>query len=128
MSGAGTAMMAAATAALRNVDGLSGLFEPGPVQAADCHATVEAGPESDWSHKSGTGRELRIAATIRSGGERSDRVRALAEAAEAALASIEGEAGDWEIVTMHFLRSRIVREAKSGWAAVVEFRARLLRL
>ena len=128
MSGAGAALLAAARTVLKEVDGHSGLFEPGPIQAADCHGVIEAGPETDWSHKSGTGRELRVAVTVRTAGERSGTARAFADTVEAKLAQLSGEAGGWRIVSMQFLRSHIVRERKSGWAAVVEFRARMLRL
>jgi hypothetical protein len=34
------------------------------------YAIVETGPEIDWSHKSGAGRELRLAVTLRDKGER----------------------------------------------------------
>jgi hypothetical protein len=128
MSGAGAALTEAAMAALRQVQGLSGVFEAAPVQAADCHAVVEAGLESDWSHKSGTGREVRVAATIRAEGERPDRLRRAATEAEAALAALGADISGWRIVTMQFLRSRMVRDGRSGWAAVIEFRARMLAL
>lgn len=136
MSGAGGALTEAAMAALRRVAGLSGVFEAVPVQAADCHAVVEAGLESDWSHKSGAGREVRVAATIRAAGERPERLRAVAAQAEAALAELGGEMAPstgsgqaaWRIVTMQFVRSRTVRDGRSEWATMIEFRARMLAL
>ncbi len=128
MSGAGAALLEAARAALGAVDGLSGIFEPGPVQSANSHATIEVGPESDWSHKSGAGRELLLAIVIRTGGERSGPVRVLADKAEAAVAAMGGEVGGWRVVGMQFLRSRTLRDGRHGWTAVSEFRARMMRL
>ena len=80
----------------------------------------------DWSHKSGTGRELRIAVTIRDQGESPARAQRLAGEAEAALAAIGGDIGGWRVVTMLFVRSQIVRPPREPWASLVEFRVRLL--
>ena len=84
MSGAGEALAEAAMAALRAVDGLNAVYDGPPLPAAFPYAAVEAGPESDWSHKSGAGRELRLAILLRDQGERPARLRGLAGAAEAA--------------------------------------------
>jgi len=134
---AGEALQAAAMTALRAIEGL-GVYEGEPVQAAYPYALAEAGPEADWSFKGGTGRDVRLAVTLWDKGERPARLRGLAEAAEAALAEIEGEIGGWRLVTMPFLRSRLVRTgspagkgggsgAGRGWAAMIEYRALMLR-
>lgn len=116
---------AAVRAALAGVAGLSGVHGAGPVQAALPHAMVEAGVAADWGHKSGAGREVRLAVTIRDGGEAAERLHGLAEAAEAAIAGIGGEMSGWRVVSLVLLRSRTVRE-RGGWAAVSEYRARML--
>ena len=126
MSGAGEALVRAVLTALRPIAGLSGAFEADPVQAADGHAIVEAGPETDWSHKSGAGREVRVAVTIRGAGESAQRLRALAGEAERALGAIAGDLPGWRIVSMQYLRGRTVREPKGRWASLIEFRARML--
>ena len=125
---AAEALAGAAGAALAGVAGLAVHGGP-PLQAAFPHAIVETGPESDWSHKSGAGRELRLAVTIRDRGERPDRLRHLTAQAEAAVAAVEAVEG-WQLVTLRFVRSRIVAPARGGaeaeWAGVIEYRARLL--
>ncbi len=126
-------MQAAALSALRTIDGL-GAYEGPPVQAAFPHAIADAGAESDWSHKSGPGREVRLAVTIRDKGERPARLRRLAVDAETALSAVSGSVGGWRIVSLAFLRSRTVAEARAagggshpqGWATVIEYRARML--
>lgn len=127
MSGAGEALLSAAAAALEGVAGIGRVYDAPPLQAALPHAVVVIDLESDWSHKSGTGRELRLAASLFDKGERPLRLRGVAEEAEAALAALAGEAGAWRLVTVQYLRTRIVRERGGGWVAVVELRARMLR-
>lgn len=126
MSGAGEAVLAAAAAALGKVAGIGRVYDAPPLQAAVPYALVEADSEADWSHKTGAGREVRLAASLFDKGERPLRLRARATEAERALAALGGDVDGWRIVSMQFLRTRIVRDAKGGWAAVAEFRARLL--
>lgn len=125
---AGTALAEAAMAALKDLAGLTGAFEGRPVQAAFPYALVEAGPELDWSHKSGTGREVRLALVLRDGGERPARLRDLAVQAEAAVEALAGELAGWRLVSLRFMRGRLIAEAKGEWAAVSEYRARMLKL
>ena len=87
MSGAGTALAAAAAEALRAVDGLH-VFEAPPLQAGAPYALVQAGPETDWGHKSGAGREVRLTVTLAVRGERGEALSGLAESAEAAAAGV----------------------------------------
>lgn len=128
MTSASESLCANALAALAAIGELNGCYDGPPLHAAFPHAIVEIGPETDWSHKNGRGRELRLALTIRDQGERPDRVRRLMRDVETALLDMARAAGDWRIVSLVFLRSRMVREPGPGWAGVSEFRARLLAL
>lgn len=127
MSGAGEELQAAVVAALGGVQGL-GVFHLAPLQAPIPHASVDAGLESDWSHKSGEGREVRLAVTIRDEGERPDRVQWLAGEAEAAIGIVGATTASWSVASMRFLRRYVVREQRRGWTAVIKYRARMLRL
>lgn len=128
MSGAGTALAAAAAEALRAVDGLH-VFEAPPLQACVPYAVVQAGAETDWGHKSGAGREVRLALVLVDKGERAERLRGLMDAAEAAVAAVGAVAG-WQLVSLRLLRSRIVPPKKgapdASWTAAAEWRARML--
>lgn len=127
-AGAGETLAEAAMAALGRLAGLNGAYDGPPLQAVHPFAVVEAGPETDWSHKSGEGREVRLAVTIRDKGERPTRPRRLMREAEAALASIAGgDTNGWQIVTLAFFRSRLVPGTERGWAGVLDYRARMLR-
>lgn len=131
--GAGEIVAARTVAALKSITGL-GVYDAPPLQAVAPYAVVETGPETDWGHKSGAGRELRLALTLWDRGERPVRLRALTRAAEAAVESIEGEAeaeaDGWQLVSLHFLRERAVPPRAPApnalTASVVEYRARLL--
>lgn len=133
--GAAAALVTAVMAALRGVEGLSGVFDGAPMQAGDAHAVVEAGPETDWGHKSGEGAQVRLAVLIRCGGEAPGRARALGTTARAAVAAIGpelGAAGGWRLVSLAMMRARVAasgpRGAGPGWTSATEYRARLLRV
>ena len=127
MSGAGAALRAAAIEAVEALE-LGGVYPGPPLQAAYPHATVECGPETDWGHKSGRGRELRLALTLRDSGERPERAQAFAEVVEAAMEAglvVEG----WRVVTLALVRRRTVAEGRGGsmgWAVAIDYRARML--
>jgi Protein of unknown function (DUF3168) len=127
VSEAGAALQAAAIEALEALD-LGGVYPGAPLQAAFPHVLVECGAETDWGHKSGRGRELRLAVTLRDVGERPDRAQAFAEVAEATVeAGLEVEG--WRLVTLAMVRRRTVavgQSGRSGWAVTLDYRARML--
>jgi hypothetical protein len=126
MSGASEMLRAAAVAALERVDGIGRVHDAPPLTAAAPHALVEIDAEADWSHKSGTGREIRLAVTLTRDGERPVRLRTAAGAAEAALLQLGSDLGRWRLVTLRHVRTRELRRPPGAWSIVIEFRARLL--
>ena len=127
MSGAGQALVEAALAALRTVDGLNAVYDGPPLTATAPYAVVEAGPESDWSHKSGEGRELRLSILVRDKGERPTRLRALVAAIEAAMVGIGPDLAGWRLVNLVFVRGSMLRSNDAAWGAAIDYRARLLK-
>lgn len=127
MSGAGPALSAAAIEALAALE-LGGIYPGPPLQAAHPYAVVECGAEADWGHKSGAGRELRLAVILHDSGERPERAQAFADVAESAIAAgldVEG----WRLVTLALVRRRTVAEGRGGamgWAVALDYRARML--
>lgn len=107
----------------------SAIYDGPPVQAAFPYVVVETAAESDWGHKTGGGRELRLTATLRDAGESPQRVRALTAAVEAALADAP-EVSGCQLVSLAWLRTRTVRGGRAPapveWTSTVEYRARLL--
>lgn len=123
---AGAMLAQAARTRLSQVRELTGIFDARPWQAAHPFATVDADAETDWSHKSGQGREVRLAIAIHDAGERPDRLRRLIAAAQEAMAAVETPPGGWRIVSLAFLRSRIVANGREAWIGRIDYRARLL--
>jgi hypothetical protein len=127
VSGAGAALRAAAIEAVEGLE-LGGVYPGPPLQSAYPYAVVEYGRETDWGHKSGKGREIRLAVTLRDSGERPERAQAFAEVVESAMEAgldVEG----WRLVTLALVRARTVAEGRGGspgWAVALDYRARML--
>ena len=119
---AGAALQAAVVASLADA-GLSGVFDGPPPRAAFPYAAIDAGAETDWSHKSGAGREVSLAVTVWD--DEPVRLRGLADVVEQRVAAAE-VTGEWQLVSLRFTRRRIVRDVTGPWAAAIDFRARLL--
>ena len=120
---AGGALQAALATALDGIKALTGVYDGPPARAPFPYAAIDAGTESDWSHKSGGGREVLIAVTLWD--EQPARLHALADEAEATVAAVTAVDG-WQLVTLRLLRRRVVRDVAGPWAAAMDFRARLL--
>jgi hypothetical protein len=127
MSGAGQILAETVIAALRALEGLNNVYDGPPLTAAFPYAIVEAGPESDWSHKSGAGRELRLSILVRDKGERPARLRALVAGIEDSIIEIGSELTGWRLVNLVFVREAMLRETSAAWSAAIDYRARLLK-
>ena len=122
---AGGALQVAIAAALNAIDALEGVFDGPPARAAYPYVTLDASTESDWSHKSGIGREVLVATTLWD--DQPARLHELADAVESALLGLSIEDA-WQLVTMRLMRRRVIRDVAGPWAAAVDFRARMLAL
>jgi hypothetical protein len=120
---AGGALQEAVAGALAAEAELTGIYDGPPARAAFPYVVLDGGTETDWSHKSGSGREVLLAVTLWD--EQPARLRAMVDAVEAAVAGI-GAVGGWQLVGIAFLRRRIHRDVAGPWAAAMDFRARLL--
>jgi len=120
---AGGALQNAIAAALGGVEGLTGVFDGPPARAAYPYVALDATTETDWSHKSGDGREVMVAITVWD--DQPVRLHGLADAVEAAVET-PGPVAGWQLVTMQLVRRRVVRDVAGPWAAAVDFRARML--
>ena len=122
---AGGALQSAVAGALSGVEGLTGVFDGPPARAAYPYVALDATTETDWSHKSGIGREVMVAITLWD--DQPVRLHGLTDAIEAAVEAVGAVAG-WQLVTMQLVRRRVVRDVAGPWAAAVDFRARMLAL
>jgi hypothetical protein len=120
---AGAAIQRAIAAALAGVAELAGVFDGPPARAAFPYVTIDAATETDWSHKSGVGREVLIGLTVWD--DQPVRLHGLADAVETKVAALSG-VSEWQLVTMRMMRRRVLRDVAGPWAAAIEFRARIL--
>lgn len=120
---AGGALQSAIASALSVVDGLTGVFDGPPARASYPYVALDATTETDWSHKSGEGREVMVAITVWH--DQPVRLHGLADAVETAMDSLGATTG-WQLVSMQLMRRRVIRDVAGPWAAAVDFRARML--
>ena len=120
---AGGALQTAIAAVLANVQDLTGVFDGPPARAAYPYAAIDATTESDWSHKSGEGREVLVAITLWD--DQPVRLHQLADQVELNVQAL-GTVDSWQLVTMRLVRRRVVRDVAGPWGAAVDFRARML--
>ena len=102
---------------------ITGVFDGPPARASFPYVVIDAGMESDWSHKNGEGREVLVAVTVWD--DQPSRLHALADGVEAAVLATTLVA-DWQLVSLRLIRRRTVRDVAGPWAAAIDFRARLL--
>jgi hypothetical protein len=123
---AGTLLQAMLVERLRVALPEVAVFDVPPVRGGRPYAVVEPPVLADWSTKDAAGREGRVAVLLHDAGERPVRLQALAARAEGAVLGASGAVAGWRIVTLTFLRSRVVREGEGRWVGAVEFRVRML--
>lgn len=130
MSDAVQLLQAAAIAALSAhpvlATQLSGIYDGPPPRAAFPYVAITDGLTSDWSTKTTTGREIRLAFTVWDDGEAATRLADLMGHVDDAILAIPRDLPGWRIASLVFLRSIVVRDAAGPWAGLVEHRVRLL--
>ena len=119
---AGGKLQAALAGALTGLE-ISGVYDGPPARAPYPYAAIDAGVETDWSHKSGNGREVLVAMTLWD--DQPARLHELADAVEGVAAGVAA-VEDWQLVSMRLIRRRTVRDVAGPWAVAMDFRARLL--
>ena len=120
---AGGAVQAALARSLANIRDLTGVFDGPPARAAYPYAAIDASLETDWSHKSGAGREVMVAITLWD--DQPVRLQEVSDTAEAKALSLS-VTGGWKLVSFRLIRRRTIRDVAGPWATAIDFRARLL--
>lgn len=120
---AGGALQSAIAAALAALPELTGVYDGPPARAAYPYVAIDATTETDWGHKSGDGREVLVAITLWD--DQPVRLHGLADQVEASLSALSA-LPEWALVTLRLARRRVLRDVAGPWAAVIDFRARML--
>lgn len=122
---AGTLLQAMLVARLKATLTTASVFDAPPVRGARPYVVVDTPVLSDWGTKDAAGREGRVVVQLFDGGEVPVRLRDIAAAAEVAVLSAPSVLAGWRVVSLSFLRSRVLREG-DGWVGALEFRVRML--
>lgn len=105
---------------------LTGVYDGPPPRADFPYISVADGLVSDWSTKTATGREIRVALTVWDNGEVATRMHDLMGHAEDAVAALPRDLPGWRVASLVFLRTLVARDPQGPWAGLVEYRVRLL--
>ncbi len=105
---------------------IAGVFDGVPPRAPFPYIAVSDGLVSDWSTKTETGRDIRLAITVWDDGEEATRLHDLMGHAEEALAAIPRTLPGWHVASNVFLRSFVARDPAGPWAGLLEQRVRVI--
>lgn len=130
MSGATEAVQTALVAALTGhaplADAVSGVFDGPPARVAYPYVGLASAESDDFGHKTGRGREHRITVSIWDDGSSATRVHRLMAEAETAIEAMARDLDGHRLVSLAFLRSRVLRYSAGPLAGIVNYRARTL--
>ena len=103
---------------------LGTVYDAVPADAAAPYITIGPDTLTDWSTKTGQGREHRVLIGVWDDAPGLTRAKALLGAAEQAVLALTGADGGWRIASVLFVRSFVQRDPE-GWShGVADFRIR----
>jgi hypothetical protein len=130
MSDAAPVLQSALVTALEThpalANALTGVFDGPPPHAGYPYASIAGALVTDWSTKTATGREVRLAVTVWDDGEAAARMHDLLGHVEDAVAALPRDLPGWRMASCVFLRSLMTRDPAGPWAGLVEYRVRML--
>lgn len=124
MSSAAIALQRALVVALKAI-GLP-VYDGPPADAACPYIAISDGSTTDWSTKTERGREHRLSIAIWDDGRTPARLHQLLSDAEDAIEAMPRALDGQRIVSLAFLRARVVRDPDGPWAGRIDYRVRTL--
>ena len=125
-----SALRTALIAWLRSDTALSGTInsieEEAPVTSTPPSVAIVASASADWSSKTSTGREVRIAFELTDRRDTPEHTAALARRIEQRIATLDPDQPGFRVVATQFVRSRVERRPRSLRAVLLEYRFKLL--
>lgn len=108
--------------------GLNAIVEEAPLRAALPWLALTASASTDWSNKSGRGREIRVALELNYRGNEQLAEAGLIAAIEARVESLPADqsAAGFRIASLTFVKARAEQRDEALRALVLEYRARVL--
>ena len=105
---------------------INAVVEEGPSAAPPPTLAIVASAAADWSSKTSSGREIRIAIELTTRGSDPAPAATIAERIEQCIATLAPQQRGFRLVTTHFLRSRTERRARAIRAILLEYAFRVI--
>ena len=105
---------------------LNAFAEEGPSASPAPALSVVASASSDWSTKTATGREVRIALELLDRSDAPENTAAIVARIEQRIATLSPVQAGFRVVVTRFLRSRAERRAREMRAVLLEYSFKLL--
>jgi hypothetical protein len=123
-----SALAAVQAALVTLLEPIAPIYDGAPPRAVFPYVMISDSPVTDWSTKTQTGREIRLALTIWDDGETPENLRTLMTAVETAMEGFPRTLPGWRVASLIFLRSLVTRDPGEPSAALIEYRVRVLAL
>jgi hypothetical protein len=107
-------------------DGLNLITEEAPPRASPPWLAIVASASADFGHKSGAGREVRVALELQYLGDDPAAGADLVGALEARIEAFPAAQTGFRVASLAFLRGRAEQRGETRRALLLEYRARLL--
>jgi len=109
-------------------EGLNAIVEEAPIKTALPWLALTASASTDWSNKSGRGRDIRVALELNYRGYQQLAETDLIGAIEARMESLPADqsASGFHIASLTFLKARAEQRGEALRSLVLEYRARVL--
>ena len=111
-------------AALAGIPGVTGVYDGPPVDAAAPYLVIGPDVVTDWSTKTETGHEHRLAVSVWDAGPGTARAKALMGPVETALAALAGRRDGHSVVSSRLLRTLVLTDPEGWTQGIVEVRVR----
>ena len=105
---------------------INSITEEAPLRAAPPWLGIVASASGDFGHKTGMGREIRVALELQYLGDDPAAGGGLVAAIEARIAAFPPGQPDYRVASLAFTRSRNEQRGESRRACLLEYRARLI--
>ena len=106
--------------------GLNAIVEEAPLRTSPPWLGIVASASTDFGHKTGIGREVRVALELQTLGDDACGTADLIAAVEARSANLPADHPAFRIASLTFLRARAEQRGEARRAVLLEYRARVV--
>ena len=106
--------------------GLNAIVEEAPLRTSPPWLGIVASASTDFGHKTGIGREVRVALELQTLGDDACGTADLVAAIESRIAAMPADHPAFRIASLTFVRARAEQRGEARRAVLLEYRARLV--